>query len=532
MITCSATFAYFPKKIKVNRMSTIDQWKKIETTRPQQQPNGYVFRGLMRNPDYLDSLSEQLKNPFILIELTSKCNFSCYYCNSKNSIRPKGFMDEKLFYRIVDQIEAIFPNSTVALHVDGEPTLHPNFQEFVSYLNAKKIPISLATNSSLLKDSFLALEYDLLTYLSTSAEELKKRSAIDFDKYTETLSNYLQKWKESPTKQNLSLHLYHEAGEDMAGEPIREKLKFMRSLLTRSGFVDVEFRKDACCFYTFRKENGCRLAISFTPIVSGGLFPGKESQDKAGLPTISPEVGFCDSAWLRMTIFWDGSIGLCCHGLQGETIYTAPEEIWEKPLDWLWLQHPHVRFFRESMATGQLVLKGCKKCLTRYPNREFYVQGTQFIPKSRVMVGEYYTIDPTYKNNAYAMFGFVPGISNGIVWSAGRRTQFGFRIDSPEAGCYTLEIEGIGFAPKELGPDQKMSVLANGLRVGELALEHSQLHTYRADFSTKGDAAGVVVTLEFGERKSPFELGLGPDRRRLGIGISRFRVTSADHPSL
>jgi hypothetical protein len=148
------------------------------------------------------------------------------------------------------------------------------------------------------------------------------------------------------------------------------------------------------------------------------------------------------------------------------------------------------------------------------------------------MVGEYYTIDPTYKNNAYAMFGFVPGISNGIVWSAGRRTQFGFRIDSPEAGCYTLEIEGIGFAPKELGPDQKMSVLANGLRVGELALEHSQLHTYRADFSTKGDAAGVVVTLEFGERKSPFELGLGPDRRRLGIGISRFRVTSADHPSL
>ncbi|MGD8449364.1 MAG: radical SAM protein, partial [Desulfobacterales bacterium] len=402
----------------------------------------------MRNPDYILYLNQQLKKPFVFIELTSKCNFKCYYCNSNISIRPKGFMDQRLFYHIVDQLESISAYR-VALHVDGEPTLHPKFEKFISYLNLKKIPISLATNGSLLKESYLKLEYDLLTYLSASAEDFNKRSSMNFDEYNEKLSAYLRKWKELPAKQNIALQVYLDACDSLGGDEVKQKLEFVHCLLSQAGFSEVEFREDMNCFFTFRKSSGYRFTISFISIVSGGLFPVGQPLERAELPKVSAEAGFCDSGWFRMTIFWDGSLGLCCHGIQGETVYTRPEEIWEKSLAWLWLEHPNANLFRKAMSNGRLVLKGCKKCLSRYPNREFYVQRTTFIPKSQVNLGEYHKIDPTYKDNTYAIFGFVPDVANNIVWSVGRRSQFGFRIDSLSEAAYTLEIEGIGFAPEE-----------------------------------------------------------------------------------
>lgn len=504
-------------------MAIINQFENIETAKAEMKADAYILRGLMRNPDYLPYLNEQLEHPFVQIELTSKCNFSCYYCNSKNSVRPKGFMEEKLFYHIADQLESISVHG-VALHVDGEPTLHPKFYDFVSYLNKKNIPIGLASNSSLLQDKFLELEYNLITYLSTSAEELKQRSGIEFDNYNKRLSNYLHKWKTTPVKQNISLHVYHEANVDLAGPAIKEKLNFVRQLLTQSGFANVEFRENACCFYSFRKGSGSLLSISFAPIVSGGLFPGSDAFTKTNQAHISPEHGFCDSGWQRMTIFWDGSIGLCCHGLQGESIYTSPDEIWKKSLPWLWLEHPHVKLFRQGMANGRLILNGCKKCLSRYPNKEFYIQGSQFIPNSSVILNEYQVIDPTCQANTFAISGFVANMVNGIVWTVGRRTQFGFKIADQQPSAYTLEIEGIGFAPKELGPDQQMSIVVNGHKVGSFKLIHNQLHTYSFNFSTSKLTDGVIVTLEFSERKSAHELGIGPDMRRLGIGVSRFRV--------
>lgn len=88
-------------------------------------------------------------------------------------------------------------------------------------------------------------------------------------------------------------------------------------------------------------------------------------------------------------------------------------------------------------------------------------------------------------------------------------------------------IEGVGFAPEELGINQSMAVIINGKRDREIALVHMKPQSYCFEFHLNKVDKQVVVTLEFGARKSPFELGIGSSRLRYGFGISKFRLSKS-----
>lgn len=81
----------------------------------------------------------------IYLEITNACNFNCPFCEN-----PKGnrFMSLNDFKRIVDEIKEITPY--IYLHVLGEPLFHPFFDEFLDYLDHKKMYVQLVTNGSLI----------------------------------------------------------------------------------------------------------------------------------------------------------------------------------------------------------------------------------------------------------------------------------------------------------------------------------------------------------------------------------------------
>lgn len=51
--------------------------------------------------------------PQVVIELTSLCNFKCVHCNHKDLKRQKGIMDENLFYKLINEIVDIEPETEI-----------------------------------------------------------------------------------------------------------------------------------------------------------------------------------------------------------------------------------------------------------------------------------------------------------------------------------------------------------------------------------------------------------------------------------
>jgi sulfatase maturation enzyme AslB (radical SAM superfamily) len=89
-------------------------------------PAGRRLKGDASHPDhrrYLEAICQN--DPQIFIELSSICNFQCFYCESPNHGR-KSQMDDETFHRVVEQV-CRMTTQPIRLHCDGEPTVHAKF---------------------------------------------------------------------------------------------------------------------------------------------------------------------------------------------------------------------------------------------------------------------------------------------------------------------------------------------------------------------------------------------------------------------
>jgi len=86
---------------------------------------------------------------YVDIELTNNCNCNCKMCPRTISQRKTGYMSETLFKKIVDECEV--SRTPIRLIGFGEPLLHPQFKNFITYALSKKyIKVHLTTNGRLL----------------------------------------------------------------------------------------------------------------------------------------------------------------------------------------------------------------------------------------------------------------------------------------------------------------------------------------------------------------------------------------------
>jgi glycosyltransferase involved in cell wall biosynthesis len=334
-------------------------------------PAKLKFNGFAKSAAYPQALAEYAKNPLVLLELSSRCNFHCDYCRSPQSQRQKSFMKKELFVHLLGQLKEITTHP-LRLHVDGEPTLHPQFLELALLANAAGYTVALATNGSLLKPEFLQIDMAMILNISCSPEELQARSPIKFSHYVERIHKYILAWKTSASKQSIFLKIYTSSQERNTPGAIEQKRQFARKFIQDLGFAASGWTCDSDQAMDFLASNaggGC-FALNLQARTEGGCYPNANLLPESMLPL---EHGFCDSPWKTLAVLSDGTVAPCCVDLSGETGFTRPDEVWNTPLKEIWLNHPGIQKVRQDFLADKVTLPICQKCLEIAPWREFYL---------------------------------------------------------------------------------------------------------------------------------------------------------------
>ena len=88
----------------------------------------------------------------IYLETTSACNLNCVMCAAQRpsvkAHKPSGYMDLALFRRLVDEIAGMPSITSLYLHKDGEPLLHPDIVEMIDYAASRHPNVTLVTNAT------------------------------------------------------------------------------------------------------------------------------------------------------------------------------------------------------------------------------------------------------------------------------------------------------------------------------------------------------------------------------------------------
>jgi MoaA/NifB/PqqE/SkfB family radical SAM enzyme len=91
----------------------------------------------------------------IVIEIIEYCNFKCYFCKAKDITEPK-YMTLDLFKRIILEAKEIGITEIDLIPSKGEPFLHPDIYEMLSFLNEHMKYTIVFTNATAINVSKLS----------------------------------------------------------------------------------------------------------------------------------------------------------------------------------------------------------------------------------------------------------------------------------------------------------------------------------------------------------------------------------------
>ncbi len=233
------------------------------------------------------------------LETTSACNLNCVMCAAQRPatkrFKPSGFMDVALFRRLVDEIVDAHPGITsLYLHKDGEPLLHPRIVPMIEHAAARHRDVTLVTNATLLDDELSR------AILATPLQRI--RFSVDG----------LTRATFERVRVQLPGNEYAGSGPPVGFEAVMRNIDRFLELRQQSGNRTIEvglrttdFRPtsgelDAYRAYWLKRVEYVDVAhlISWTGEV------GREKDD--------PDRHACMAPWAMVVVSWDGKLVPCC----------------------------------------------------------------------------------------------------------------------------------------------------------------------------------------------------------------------------
>ncbi|MBU2552257.1 MAG: SPASM domain-containing protein [Proteobacteria bacterium] len=253
------------------------------------------------------------------LDTTNACNLKClpcprthYLATGNTNWSPEGrigYMHFDLFRRVIDQA-AEGGAFSIKINYLGEPLLHPQVVDQVSYASGRGLEVMMNTNATLLTEemSTRLLEAGLddlfFSVDSPYAPEYESiRIGARFDRVIRNIERFVQ------IKERLGLrHVQTRASMIVSEDRRRDRqtIEAFKSLFTSLGVAEIGF----------------------------GLLTDMKT-DYGSAYGIVPDF-LCRDIYTRMFVFWDGPIGPCCGEWErgyvlGDALRDDLGDVWNNP---------------------------------------------------------------------------------------------------------------------------------------------------------------------------------------------------------
>jgi len=224
----------------------------------------------------------------IYIEILNTCNLSCAFC-AKNTRTPK-MMSPDEFEMIVRQAKAY--TDYIYLHVQGEPLMHPLFDEFLSITDRLDMHVQLVTNGTYLHNHMDMAEHKSLRKVSFSLQSIEYQN-VDIEDYMNTILTFSSK-------------------ASVQNRPYVE-IRFWRK-------DQMDLPKTAQCFSILKERfdfeetsrNGSYRLMNHVYLAFDNSFDWPDQNE-----TSEDNTGYCHGALDQIAILSDGTVVPCCLDYNG-----------------------------------------------------------------------------------------------------------------------------------------------------------------------------------------------------------------------
>ncbi len=237
------------------------------------------------------------------IEPTTSCNLRCPECPSglRSFTRPTGMLDETIFKKIIDELSSEL--SYLLFYFQGEPFLHSNFADLVSYASSKGIYTATSTNAHFLDDeqcqSIINAGLDRLIISIDGIDQKSYESyriGGDLDKVIAGTKNII-KWKKE-----LKSKAPHLIFQFLVVKPNEHQVDALHQLAAELGVDEVRLKTAQIYDY----KSGSDL------IPENEKYSRYKKQDNGSYKIKNEMSNHCWKLWNSSVMTWDGRVVPCC----------------------------------------------------------------------------------------------------------------------------------------------------------------------------------------------------------------------------
>ncbi len=282
------------------------------------------------------------------IEPTNFCNLQCPQCPVGLNLlnRSRGFIDEQLFRKIIDQVSPYLLN--LFLYFQGEPFLHKSILDMIKYAEGKNIFTGLSTNGQLLTEqTAIDLVKSGLSFIIISMDGLDQKT---YEKYRKGGS--LAKVQESIIN-------------------IQKAKKLLKST---SPYIEIQFLvlrhneqqiKDFLQFCRKSKGISCKLkSAQIENFSTADLYiPQNKKYSRYYFADSSWHLkkkikNHCWRLWNSAVITWDGQVVPCCYDKNAKYAFG---NVKDKNLREL-IKNQDFKRFAKTILTDRSQIDICRNC--------------------------------------------------------------------------------------------------------------------------------------------------------------------------